>query len=188
MIQPNDSYQYLVLQGGSTVQFSPPSAVSGNSFKYIALTFSKSNDRIRVYEDGVELGSGEYDYDADTEELEVTVSLSSGNEIVVKYNYYKYSDTELNSFVTASLVWISAFSYTQTDYEVEDDDIYPTPDQKTTDLIALISSILIKPDWTAYSLPNVKVAYSNRLSKEEKITKLISRFQMGIGVNEIIEL
>ena len=57
MIQPGDSYQYLVLQNGLTIQFSPPAAVGDNSFKYIALTFSKSNNRMRVYEDGIELGN-----------------------------------------------------------------------------------------------------------------------------------
>ncbi len=156
--------------------------------KVFLLAESNISSIIKVEKNGAELGSGDYDYISSTNELEIITGLSSGDIVTVKYTYYKYSDTELDGFIKASLVWISVFAYSRTDFELEGETIHPTPDQKTTDLIALIASILIKPDWTTYRLPNRTVVYSRRMSKEEKIEKLISRFNSGLGVNQLITL
>ncbi len=143
---------------------------------------------IKVTKNEVDLGSGDYSYDSTTNELTIIASLSEGDIITVKYSFYKYSESELKEFVRASLVWISIFAYKTTDYELEDNIIVPTPDNTTLDLVALISSILIKPDWTSYKLPNLTVTYSLRIPKEDKIEKLISKFQRGLGVNEYIRI
>ena len=152
-------------------------------------TIAQENITItKVLKNGIELGSGEYDFDEDTNKIEIVVALSSGDIIEVDYTYYKYSDSELNEYVKASLVWLSIESYCSVkDYEVEDDDIYPTPDNKTLDLIAIISSILIKPSYSEYRLPNLTVRYPESLSKEDKIQKLIRRFNSSIGITDVLE-
>lgn len=148
----------------------------------------------KVLKNGVELDVTEYTFDETTNKITVTPesgnALESGDIVEVDFTYYKYSDTELNGFVRASLVWISVFAYDNADYELEEesgtDYITPTPDNRTTDLIALISSILIKPDYTQYKLPNVTVIYNGKMPKEQRIEKLIGKFQMGLGVGDII--
>lgn len=159
---------------------------------YATFTLSEENILllIKVTLNGTELGTGDYTYDSETNKLTITgTGLSSGAIIIVDYTYTKYSDTELNEFIRASLVWISISAYMETDYELDDDsEISPTPDNKTTDLIALIASILIKPDYTSYKLSTVTVVYNGRIPKEEKIQKLINRFSYGIGIMGVLEI
>lgn len=152
-------------------------------------TLAESNiDSItKVLKNGVELGSAEYSYDSTTNKIEILVSLTDGDIIECDYTYYKYSDTELNGYTTASLVWISTFSHeSETDYEIENNEIYPTPNNKTLDLISLVGAILIKPDWSRYSLPNRTVVYPRTMPKEDRIEKLIMRFNSGLGVNGVL--
>lgn len=54
----NDVYQYLAVQAATATSLLPQPATPDAAFKYIAYTFSKSNNRLRCYEDGVEIASG----------------------------------------------------------------------------------------------------------------------------------
>ena len=156
-------------------------------------TFTLAEENIlsitKVTKNGAELGTGEYSFDSDTNEIEITItgSLSANDIIIVKYTFTKYSDTELNGWIRASLVWISIFGDCEEDFELEDDEIIPTPDNKMTDLVALISAILIQPDYTSYRLPNMQVNYSRKMPKEERIKRLILKVTAsGIGVNDVL--
>ena len=146
---------------------------------------------IQVTKNGEDLGSGEYSFDSDTNEITITPDtgneLVNGDVIIVKYTFYKYSDTELDEYIRASLVWISVLGNFERDYELESDDIYPTPNNSTLDLIVLIASILIKPNWNQYNLPNLKVSYPRTIDKEEKIARLINKFTTGLGINDVLE-
>lgn len=136
-----------------------------------------------------ELGTGEYSYDSETNRITITATgLASQDIIQVYYSYYKYSDAEINEYIRGALVWMSTIAEGADDYELEDDYIEPTPDNRTMDLIALIASILIKPDYTTYRLPTVSVVYSGRMPKDQKIQKLINRFYYGKGIGGILEL
>jgi len=160
-------------------------------------TIAQENIAIaKVLKDGIELTEEEYTFDSVTNKITITPesgnALVSGDIVEVDFTYYKYSNIELNGYVRASLVWISVFAYDDRDYELDEqsggeDVIDPTPDNRTTDLIALIASIIIKPDYTTYRLPNVTVMYSGKMPKEERIEKLIGKYQMSLGVNDIIQ-
>jgi len=144
----------------------------------------------QITKNGTALGTGEFSFDSTLNE--VTVSPDTGNEltngdvIIVTYTFYKYSTTELDEYIRASLVWMSVFDASENDFEIENGDIYPTPDNRTMDLIVLIASILIKPNHSEYRLPNLTVKYPRKWSKEEKIEKLINRFTFGLGISDII--
>lgn len=149
----------------------------------------------KVLKNGSELGSGDYSYDSTTNKITITASLTSGDIVEINYTFYKYSDNELNEYVRASLVWLSVHAYCSSeDYELEDNEIFPTLSNKTEDLVALIGSILIKPDWTSYSLGSVKVVFNNRtamnarMAKEDRIKRLIQHFKYSSGVNGILEI
>ncbi len=151
------------------------------------LAESNINSITKVLKNGIEIGSGTYSYDSTTNKIEITTALVNEDLIEVDYTYNKFSDTELNGFVIASLVWISTFSHeSETDYEIEDNEIYPTPDNKTTDLISLVGAILIKPDYTRYALPNLTVVYPRNMSKEDRIEKLIMRYNSGLGTGDVL--
>ncbi len=154
------------------------------------LTEEHIDDITKVLKNGIELETSEYDYDATTNKLTITLatgdSFSVNDIIEVDYTFYKYSNTELNKYIEASLTWISIFSSQDDDYELDDENIYPNPDNKTTDLIAIISSILINPEYSQYRLPNLTVIYPKNMSKEDRIQKIISRFDMGLGICDII--
>lgn len=129
-----------------------------------------------------------YTYSSTTNKVTVTSSLSTGDVILVSYTYYKYSSAELDEYIRAALVFISVYSYEDSDYELESGDVIsPTPDNKTTDEIALIASILINPDWTSYKLPNVSVVYPRKMPKEERIEKLIGKYNSGLGISDRID-
>jgi len=137
---------------------------------------------------GVELNSGDYSFDSATNKLEITVSgLASGDIIEVVYTYYKYSDTEIDGYIKASLIWLSIFDATEKDFEIEDGDIFPTPDNQEEDVIAIIASILIKPNYSEYRLPNLTVRYPRKFSKEEKIERLLNRWTRGLGVSDTLD-
>ena len=131
----------------------------------------------------------DYTFDSATNKITITASgLSTEDKIEVDYTFNKYSDSELKEWIKAALVWISIYSYNEGDYEIEANGIYPTPTNETEDLISLISSILIKPDYSEYRLPNLTVKYLKKMTKEERIEKLITRFNRGLGATGLIEL
>ena len=155
--------------------------------KIFTLAESNIMNIAKVLKNGVELGSGEYSYDSVTGKIDITASLSNGDIIEVDYTYYQYSDTELDGHITSALVWFSIFDTSQKDYEIEDGDIIGTPTNQELDVISLITSILIKPNYSEYRLPTMTVRYQGRTkSKEDKIAQLMNRWTYGIGQSDII--
>ena len=145
------------------------------------------DDITSVTVNGVALGSGTYSYDTDTNELTISGSglVDSGDVIVVRYTYYKYSNSEIDEYVRGALAWISLFAFCASDFEFEDDDVYPTPTSKEEDLIAIISAILIKPNYSEYKLPNITVKYPRTMDKDTKIQRIIEKFYGRIFINSL---
>ena len=162
------------------------------TFEYLtSLIFTLAESNIvnitAVLRNGIALGSGDYNFDSTTNKITISVSLTSDDIIEVDYTYQKYSDTELDSYITSALVWMSIYAYVEGDYELEDEEIIPTPANKTVDLISIIASILIQPDYIQYSLPNLTVRYLRTMTKEEKIEKIVNRFSRGLGASDVLE-
>ena len=132
------------------------------------------------------------DYTFNVENNKITVSasgLTSSDKIEVDFINFKYSTLELKEYIRAALTWISIFGGDEKDFEIETDFIVPTPDNPTEDLIAIIASILIKPNIVRKSLPGgITVVYPKMMSKEKVIEQLIVRYNRGIGVTGIISL
>ena len=147
---------------------------------------------VKVLLDGNEIE--DYTFDEDTNKITITASgLYTSSIIECDYTYTKYSDTELDSYIRSALVFISVYSRgDEFNFELEgesagDMEIVPTMDAHTSDLVSLVTSILIKPDYIQYNLPNLKVTYPVKMPKEERIEKLIGKFNEGIGINEVIQ-
>lgn len=132
----------------------------------------------------------DYNYDGDLNEIVIDKTGFSDSDLVrVEYIYHDFSDKEILGYIEAALTWISIFSYKSKDYDVQDEGyIYPQPDSHTEDLIAIIASILMKPNYSSYSSSSVTVRYPKDISKEKKIERLINKFNTGLGVNTIIDI
>jgi hypothetical protein len=132
---------------------------------------------IEVTKNGTALGSGEYSYDADTKEVTVSASLTANDIIIISYTYYDYSNTDIKGYIKSALVWISICQYKTFFYDSTNTLIYPTPTEEQENLISLIASILIKPNYQSYRLPNHTVTYPKTMSKEDRIKDTIATFK-----------
>ena len=140
---------------------------------------------------GLEAESAEwtYEFDATTNKLTITNSeFESGDSIEVQFTFSKLSDTELFEHIRAALVWLSIYDEKSIAHKLlATGTIVPTPDAKPLDLICIIASILIKPDYISYKTGNMSVTYPTKMTKEEKIQSTVTTFNTGIGVVRIIK-
>jgi len=124
----------------------------------------------------------EYTYDSASNQVQVIVALAADDVIEVRYTYYKYSEAEIKNYINNACIWISISSYRDFDFDIDNEDFYTTPSNEETDLISIVASILIKPNYTKYNLPNKSVTYPDRLNKEDKIRQVINHFKSGLGI------
>jgi hypothetical protein len=151
------------------------------------------NDILKVLVNGSELQSGsDYSFDTETNKLTIIGGTFELNDIIeVDFNFSKYSDSVLKEYIRAALTWLSIYDYSTDTYKLRSDDVIvpdlSEPENKTSDLICIVTSILIKPNYMHYRTPNFAVNYPNKMSQEEKIREIINTFKMGTGVVSIIQ-
>jgi hypothetical protein len=158
-------------------------------------TIAEQNITINnVLQNGIILEPSLYSFDSTTNEITVTNqsginSLLSGDIIQINYNYHQYTDDEMNGYIRASACWYSVYSHNNLQFEIDNDvdTIEPTPTAQEADLIALIASIILKPDYTSYRLPNLTVTYRREIPKYERIEKLIAKWEMGVGITDTLQ-
>ena len=158
-------------------------------------TIAQSNITItQVLLNGVELGSAQYSFSTVTNKITLieesgTMELTSGDIIEVDYLYNKYSETEILDYILSALVYISVYSDESMDWELDvvNNYISPTPENREEDLICLVASILVKPEYSQYKTSTVTVNYAGRLSRDQKIEKLVCKFNRSLGVNDILK-
>lgn len=129
---------------------------------------------------GSALAGANYSYTVATQTVTIAVgSVSSGDSVVIYYTYTKYSNSELLAYLQSALSWMDAFNYSP-HYELSTDEteLYPIPEWREQNLIAIIASILINPEHSEKRLPNLTVRYPRTQPKEKVIEKLIAKFKM----------
>jgi len=146
---------------------------------------------VNVLHNGNPLASGTWSFDADTNKITIVgETLIEGDIIEIDYTYNQYTVDEMNGYIRASMCWISVYGHTPKDFEMDEDldDINPTPTAQEADLIALIASIILKPDYTSYRLPNLTVTYRREIPKYERIEKLVSKWEhCSEGITDTIQ-
>ena len=155
----------------------------GDIFTYdtsAVFTLSETNiDTVStVLQNDTELASGDWSYDSDTNKVTVSASLSANDTIEIQYTYYpNYSDTEINSYVRNAVAQLGIHNY-RIFLVGTDSNIYPEPTENEKNLIAIIASILIKPDNKSYSLPDIRVTVPrDSLPTRDIIRKTIAIFK-----------
>jgi len=131
----------------------------------------------------------DYTFTANNNKIAITASgLASGDSIEVDFTYYENSDSTLKEFIRAALTWMSIYGGEAQDMEIEDAGIYPSPDNATEDLIAIIASVLIKPNYNKKTISGITITYPKTMPKEKVIEQLVTRYHRGIGTTGLIEL
>lgn len=131
----------------------------------------------KVTVDGVDtadLSGVDYTYDSTANTVTVT-GLTTNDIVQVIYSYYDYSTTELEGYIQSALDYLNIYS--PNTYELDSADaIDPVPTGKVQAIIAIVTSIIIKPLYSQYRLPVLTVVFPEKLSKDEKIEGLIHNF------------
>ena len=165
--------------------------VPGDIFTYensnvFTLTESNVSSVSTVLVNDEELNSGDWSYDSTTNKVTISTSLSTGDIVEIRYSYYpNYSDTEIKRYIEAALVYISANNYKT--FIVENETIFPEPDDREKNLIALITAILIQPNNQTIRLPDVSIVAPRDLPTDQKISRAISLFKKNThGILDIL--
>lgn len=163
----------------------------------LTLTLATENiqEVTRVTVNGVSLQSGDYSFSSDDNVITFSSGEVSLNDVVVVYfDYYKYSDSELLRHIKNALGYLNVNQYYPQQYGVgfrvstDDTEIYPTPTLEECSLIALVASIVVKPNWVSYQTSSVRVVYPRTKDKDTKIREIINVFKRTPGIAGIIDL
>ena len=141
-------------------------------------TLSESNavSITAVLKNDVELTSSEYSYSSTTGKITITASLLNGDTLEVRYtSYANYSTDEVQDYIQAALVHISACNYYN--WIVENSTIYPEPSDREENLIVMVTATLIEPDNRSIRLPDVIISVPNDLPTIDKVRKIISIYK-----------
>lgn len=155
------------------------------------------NTFTQVLVNGNPLTSGEgVSFDIGNNKITVTgVSFNVGDTIEVDYTFTQYSDDRIASYIRGALTWLSIYDYSTKTYKMVQEsagvwEIFPDlsePKDKTGDLISIITSILILPEYMHYRMPNLAINYPYKKNREERITDIINRYKHGVGIVNIIQ-
>jgi len=166
--------------------------IPGDVFTYntsAVFTISESNviTVTSVLHSDVELGSGDYSYDASTNKVTVSSSLTSGDVIEVQYTYYpNYSASELEGYIRAAVLFLSVNHYYTFEVDV-DDNFYPDLFDKEKNMVAFVTSILIKPENKTYRLPDMSISVPKSLPTRDIVSKAIAIFKHNShGIFDIV--
>ncbi len=158
--------------------------IPGDIFTYgTSAVFTLSEPNIvsitNVFRNNTSLASSNYSFSTTTNQLTISSSLTVGDTIEVQYSYYSnYSDTEIENFIRSATVHLSINNYYT--FEVDtSDNFYPDVTDKEKNLVAFITSILIKPDNRTIRLPDMTISVPNTLSTRDLISKAVRVFKQN---------
>ena len=96
------------LLGDILTSMSPGDIFTYSTSSVFTLSETNISSVTTILKNDVELGSGDYTYDSDTNKVTISASLTSGDTIEIRYTYYpNYSDSEIQSYIYASIVHLS---------------------------------------------------------------------------------
>lgn len=167
-----------ILNEGSVAQRDPFTFESSRTF-----TLSEENviSIVAVYVNDVEVAQsgGTWEYNEDTNKVifDDSYSFTSGDIIQVDYTSYKnYSNNEIEGFIRGSMAYVSIHGYKT--FELNDDDINPIPEEAEENLIAVVATILIKPDNKTIRLPDLAITVPiATMPTDDMIRKVIASFK-----------
>ena len=141
------------------------------------LTESNVSAVTDVYRNDVSSGVV-HTYSSTTKKVTISSTLTSGDSIKIEYTAYQnYSTTELTAYIQAALIHLSINNYYNFEYDSTNNEIYPIPESKEENLIAIVTSLLINPDNRTIRLPDLTISIPADLPTDQKISKTIARYK-----------
>ena len=168
--------------------FQAETAESGRTF---SISQENTNAVTSVTVNGSVLDVADYTYDSVNQIVTIALGeVEEDDSVIICFTYYKYANTELLGFIKATLDWLITFDYSP-DFILSTDttELYPIPNIREQSLIAIISSILIKTNYSEKRSEGVTIKYPKTKTKEKLIENLIIKFKRDpIGYADGIDL
>jgi len=126
--------------------------------------------------------SGNWSYNATTNKLtfEDDYTFTASSSIEIYYSYYSnYSDTEIRNYIKSAIYSLTTYGYkTFVLTGSGSNTVNPEPTQEEENLIALIASILMRPNNTNIRMPDLSISQAGKvLNTEEKISRAVAAFK-----------
>lgn len=127
-------------------------------------------------------------YNSTSNKVTISSSLTSGDSIKIEYTCYQnYSDSEIKAYIQSALVHLCINNYYNFEYDTTTEEIYPVPEMREENLIAIVTSLLISPDNRGIRLPDLTISIPNDLPTDQKISKTIARYKKDShGIFELL--
>lgn len=155
---------------GDIYTYSTSSVFTLSEPRVIAVTSVLVNDS--------EISSSEYSFDSTNKKLTVSASLTSGDTVEIQFTYYPdFSDSEIESYIRAAVIYLSVNNYYTFEVDATGDNFYPELVDKEKNLIALVTSILMRPNNESYRLPDISFTVPRSLPTRDIISKTISIYK-----------
>jgi len=150
-----------------------------------------SEPSIAVFQNGTLLDASDWTYNSSNNIVTISFvttggSLNADDIILITYDYFKkYSDNEIQGFITSALSYFSENRYKKI-FEVNDDDEIVAcndvdPTQRELYFISIISSILIDPMNIEIRTTDFQLSANREKSDREQISEAFNRYQRFVG-------
>ena len=125
----------------------------------------------------------------DTNKVKILTAMEETDTVEFYYSAYKrYSYSAIEVYIKSALYYISVYRFLY-DYIVTSgnviviNDTSPEeyPSLRAKRMIALIASILIDGSITSYRTPDISISFVEKLSKEEKIERVVEKHRERYG-------
>ena len=162
-------------------------------FEYVSsktYTLSEANiswATLSVCLNGVEITN--YNVYQDTNKVKILTAMEETDTVEFYYSAYKrYSYSAIGGYIKSALYYISVYRFLY-DYIIASgnviviNDTSPEeyPSLRAKRMIALIASILIDGSITSYRTPDISISFVEKLSKEEKIERVVEKHRERYG-------
>jgi len=162
-------------------------------FEYVSsktYTLSEANiswATLSVCLNGVEITN--YNVYQDTNKVKILTAMEETDTVEFYYSAYKrYSYSAIGGYIKSALYYISVYRFLY-DYIIASgnviviNDTSPEeyPSLRAKRMIALIASILIDGSITSYRTPDISISFVEKLSKDEKIERVIEKHRERYG-------
>jgi len=152
---------------------------------------------IQVYQNSNLLSTDDWSYNSSTNQVTISfqtsgLSLSSGDIILITFDYYgKYSDTELQYYLEAALVYFVQYRYDKV-FEFNSNNEIVTvngvnPTVSELQFIAIIAAISIDPDNIVIRTKEFTINGSTTKDKDTLIKDAFNNFTKNFGRLNFIE-
>lgn len=117
-----------------------------------------------------------FDFDISTNKINITSSLTNGDSIEIQYTHFpNFASEVIDKYVESALVHISVNRYK--DFILASGGIFPEPNIDEKYLIAMVASVLLRPENVSYRLPDITVTCPKDMPTIRKVGKIISIFK-----------